>query len=164
MYAILDPGEVYSWTNKTRKLTSTRHKNILLRVAHGDIFSNDRLFRFGLRETSNCSNCPELIETTSHRLKDCPQAILAWNKLEELKTRIGLKRMSDLSIENLLGAKDHLTKIELALNAELLLKLSIRSEAYCPNQLAHSALKLVGYSERLDPDMIIKIKEILTGN
>ena len=30
--------------------------------------------------------------------------------------------MSDLSIENLLGAKDEITKLELALNAELLMK------------------------------------------
>ena len=68
--AILDPGEVLNWTNKTRRLTSTRHKNILLRVAHGDVFSNERLFRFGLRATPNCSNCHELIETKLHRIKD----------------------------------------------------------------------------------------------
>ena len=72
--------------------------------------------------------------------------------------------MTDLTIENLLGAKDQLSKIELALNAELLLKLSTRSEAYCPNQLAYSALKLIGYSERLDPDRINKIKEVLADN
>ena len=162
--AILVPGEVLNWTKATRRLTSTRHRNILLRVAHGDIFSNDRQFRFGLRATANCSNCPELIETTIHRLKECPHAVLAWNKLEELKTRIGLNVMTDLTIENLLGAKDQLSKIELALNAELLLKLSTRSEAYCPNQLAYSALKLIGYSERLDPDLLNKIKEVLANN
>ena len=162
--AILDPGEVLNWTNKTRRLTSTRHKNILLRVAHGDVFSNERLFRFGLRATPNCSNCPELIETTLHRIKDCPKAVLAWNKLEDLKTRLGLTRMSDLSIENLLGAKDNLAKIELALNAELLVKLTTRSETYCPNQLVRSAVKLIGYSERLEPNLIEKFKEVLTSN
>ena len=162
--AILDPGEVLNWTSKTRKLTSTRHRNILLRIAHGDIFANDRLFRFGLRATSNCSNCHELIETTIHRIKDCPKAVLAWTKLDELKTRIGLNRMSDLEIENLIGARDNLSKIELALNAELLLKLSTKSEVYCANQLARSALKLIGYSERLEPSLILKIKEVLSGN
>ena len=160
--AILDPGEVSKWTHTTRKLTSTRHRNILLRVAHGDIFSNDRLFRFGLRDTSNCSNCPELIETTRHRLFECPVALQAWNNLENLKVKTGLNRMSDLSIENLLGAKDKITKLELALNAELLMKLSTRSEPYCPQQLAHAALKLISYSERLKPEQRQLFKNALT--
>ena len=64
---VLDPGEVLAWTSKIRKLTGTRHKNILLRVVHGDIFSNSRLHRFGLRDSSNCSNCPELMETIEHK-------------------------------------------------------------------------------------------------
>ena len=72
--------------------------------------------------------------------------------------------MSDLSIENLLGAKDNLSKIELALNAELLVKLTTRSETYCPNQLVRSAVKLIGYSERLEPNLIEKFKEVLTSN
>ena len=47
---ILTPGEVKHWTRSIKKLASSRHKNIILRIAHGDIYSNERLCRFGLLE------------------------------------------------------------------------------------------------------------------
>ena len=158
----LNPGEVISWTNKMRKLTSTRHKNILLRVAHGDIFSNSRLFKFGLRDNPKCANCPEAIETVLHRLCECPLAIECWKKLEDWKRALGMNIMSDLSVENLLGAKDILSKVELALNAELLLKLSTRSNGYMPEQLVRSTVRLIGNSEWHKPEIRQKFKELET--
>ena len=155
---VLDPGEVLSWTNRIRKLTSTRHKNILLRTVHGDIFSNSRLHRFGLRDSSNCSNCPELMETIEHRIKDCPKAIETWNKLNEIKSDIGLNPLSDLSLENLVGAKDRLSKVELALNAELILKLTTRSDNYCASQVVKSTLRIIGLSEPLPMGLKTSIK------
>ena len=149
---ILTPGELKSWTRCTKKLTSTRHKNILLRIAHGDVFSNSRLFKFGLRETPSCSNCDEPVETIQHRIIECPKARLTWCKLEEAKSELKLNSLSDLTIENLLGTKDRLGKIELALQAELLLKLTSKSEVYCPSQMVRSAIKLVFNSEKLDVD------------
>ena len=71
---ILTPGEVKSWTKGIRKLTSSRHKNILLRIVHGDIFSNERLHRFGLVDSPTCKNCQELIEDRHHRILRCPKA------------------------------------------------------------------------------------------
>ena len=56
---ILDPGELRAWTRRTKRLTSTRHKNILLRVAHGDIFSNSRLHKFRLIDSPRCKNCQD---------------------------------------------------------------------------------------------------------
>ena len=44
----LQPGEVMCWSKKVKKLTSTRHRNSVLRIAHGDVYTNERLFRFGL--------------------------------------------------------------------------------------------------------------------
>ena len=155
---ILNPGEVSSWTTRLKKLTSTRHKNILLRTAHGDIFSNSRLFKFRLRDNPSCRNCPEGLETVGHRIIECPQADLAWNKLEEAKRYLGLNTLMDRSIESLLGAKGRPNKIELALNAELLLKLTSRGEGYNPEQLVKSVVKLIGSSEKLDQAMREKFK------
>ena len=155
---ILDPGEVGAWTNRLRNLTSTRHRNILLRTAHGDIFSNLRLFRFGLKDNPGCSNCPEAFETIMHRLCDCPKAVEAWNKLEEAKTVIGLDNLSDRSINSILGAKGRPNKIELALNAELILKLTTRGEGYDPQQTVRSVVKLIGNSENLEAEIRDKFK------
>ena len=158
---ILNPGELTSWTNQTRKLTSSRHKNTLLRVAHGDVFSNDRLHRFGLKDNPNCSNCDEPNESPIHRILECPAARRTWALLEEIKPRLGLNQLSDLSIENLLGAKDRLNKIELALQAEVLLKLISNGDRYEPKRLVNSSLKVISYCERLEADMLGKLKNEL---
>ena len=147
---ILTPGELLSWTRKTRKLTSTRHRNILLRAMHGDVFSNERLHRFGLKDSPACANCDEPIETRQHRLVECEKAQEAWRELEATKALLTLRTLSDFSVENLVGAKDPLNKLELALQAELILKLSTKSGAYCPKQLVRAAVLMVCNSEKLE--------------
>ena len=156
---ILTPGELLCWTRMTRKLTSSRHKNILLRVMHGDIFSNERLHRFGLRDSPACSNCDELVETREHRIIECQQAREAWRELEVIKDKLSLTTLSDLSLENLVGAKDPLNKLELALQAELMLKLSTKSDGYCPKQVARAATMLVLNSEKLNTTLKEKFEE-----
>ena len=129
-----------------------------LRTAHGDVFSNERLHRFGLRDDPKCSNCDEPIESPLHRVVECPAARRAWSLLEESKLRIGLKQLSDLTLENILGAKDRLNKLELALQAELLLKIISTSEKYIPESLVKSSIKLISYCERLDQVTYEKLK------
>ena len=160
---IMTPGELKAWTIRIKKLTSTRHKNILLRAAHGDIFSNSRLFKFGLKDDPKCSNCDEPIETVIHRLVECPKALAAWTLLEENKRKLGLTTLSDLTIENLMGTKDRIGKIELALQAELILKLTSRSESYCPEQLVKAATMLVCESESLNAVLKQEYKRFKRG-
>ena len=158
----LDPGEVKAWTSKIRKLTSTRHKNIILRVAHGDIFSNSRLCKFGLRNSSNCSNCQETLETIQHRIAECPRAVETWRIANEAKQSLGLHVLTDYSIENLLGTKDRLSKLELAINAEILHKLTSRGEGYCSTQVVKASLKLISNSEKLTPELKRRFDEYLS--
>ena len=158
---ILTPGEVLSWTRTTRKLTSTRHKNILLRLVHGDIFSNGRLARFGLRPNPGCANCQEPNETIQHKIRECGNATAAWEELERVKRDLSLTNLSDLSLENLIGAKDRIGKIELALQAELIHRLTSRNEAYHPKELVKTVVKFVSYSERLDIELKAKFDEVL---
>ena len=155
---ILTPGELAAWTKSVKKLTSTRHRNILLRAMHGDIYSNSRLHKFKLRDAPNCCNCPELVETRLHRLVECPKAIEAWNELNRIKASLSLNTLSDNSIENVVGAKDRVSKLELALQAELILKLSTKSDGYCPSQLVRSAVLLVCNSEKLEPEVNERFK------
>ena len=160
---ILDPGELKAWTKRKKKLTSTRHKNILLRAIHGDIFSNSRLFKFKLTNDPKCLNCLEPVETILHRLNECPKATQAWHLLEAAKTSMGLENLSDLSIENLLGIKDNIGKLELTLNAELIHRLSTRSESYSPAAIVRTAIKYVSYAEKLDDEMKTKFERWLSN-
>ena len=78
---------------------------------------------------------------------------------------MGLTALTNLRIENLMGAKDKQNKIELALNAELLHKLTSNGDkAYCPLQLVRSTIKVIGHCEKLDSTMKERFKRIaLTG-
>ena len=125
---------------------------------HGDIFSNSRLCKFGLRDNAACTNCGEQLETIQHRLIDCPQARVTWEKLENIKQRFSLNTLTDLTAENLVGVKDDVSKLELALQAELLLKIISESEKYTPERLVKSSLKVISYCERLEPEVYGKIK------
>ena len=155
---VLTHGELCSWTHRLKRLTSVRHKNILLRLAHGDIFSNSRLHKFGLRASPACANCQEQVDTIHHRVRECPTVINAWRLLNDAKLRIGMMPLVDLSIESILGMKERLSKIELALNAELILKLSTKGEGYCPAQLVKSTIKLIGNSEPLKGEVKDRFK------
>ena len=64
--------------------------------------------------------------------------------------------MTDLTIENLVGAKDDVSKLELALQAELILKLSSKSEGYNPEQIVRAAVLLVCNSEALGQETKLK--------
>ena len=158
---ILDPGEVLSWTRRLKKLTSTRHRNIILRVAHGDIFSNERLARFGLRQDPNCPNCNAQIESVEHKIIECPGAVEAWLELERIKVILGLNNLSVLSMENILGAKDRLNPLELTLQAELVHKLTAINVKYCPKVLVKKVIKYISYSERLTTEQREKFEEVL---
>ena len=74
---------------------------------------------------------------------------------------MGLTALTNLRIENLMGAKDKQNKIELALNAELLHKLTSNGDkAYCPLQLVRSISKVIGHCEKLDSTMKEHFKRI----
>ena len=48
-----------SWGYIISKLTSVRHKATLLKVEHGDIYTKDKLQRYGLINESTCPRCNE---------------------------------------------------------------------------------------------------------
>ena len=158
----LTPGEVLTWTKRIKKLTSTRHRNVILRVAHGDIFSNDRLFRFGLIDDPKCLNCPEPVETISHRLIECPKAREAWAKLEEFKDRVGLSSLTNTTLENILGANESTSKLELALQAELIHKLTSRNKIHCPVLLIKSVANVIANSEFLTKERHDTFKRVIS--
>ena len=160
---ILTMAEVLSWTNRLSQLTSTRHKNIILRLVHGDIFSNSRLNRFGLRQDANCANCGETNETITHKVQECCKAAEAWQILEETKRLLKLNTLSDLSMENLIGAKDRVCKIELALQAELIHRLTARDTTYHPRAMVKEVVKFIGHSERLNENLKKSFDEVI-GN
>lgn len=105
---------------KLNKLTSSRHKSLYLRFIHGDIYTNEKLFRFGMRESPNCNHC-EGVDTLDHRLLNCEY----WNELVRNITGITARlTSSDITnnepIQLALGAYTSTSITALTIHAELL--------------------------------------------
>ena len=75
--------ESLSWGLRISKLTSTRHKNILLRIAHGDIYTKDKLLRYGMGNDNCCGRCNQ-IEDLRHKFIECPYTKLIWAEVKKL--------------------------------------------------------------------------------
>ena len=94
---------------------------------------------------------------------DCPKARETWGKLDEAMNLLQMTLTSPQTIENMLGAGERLDKLNLTLQAELLLKLSTKSEGYCPEQMVKSSIALVFNSERLSEDKKLLYKNWKRG-
>ena len=116
----LTVNESLSWGLRLSKLSSTRHKNTLLKAVHGDVYTKDKLFRFGLRDSDLCPRCDQK-EDLEHKLLTCPYAHRIWTRaipyIEKLNTQ------QDPNATRLclaLGATKDTSLAALTLSAELL--------------------------------------------
>ena len=73
----LSTSESLTWGLRLSKVNSTRHKNVILRVAHGDIYTKEKLHRFGLIDSPICPRC-DLVETLQHKFLDCNYVKRIW--------------------------------------------------------------------------------------
>ena len=149
---LLTPGEVLSWTNRIRQLTSTKHKCALMRAVHGDVYSNQRLFRFGLIDDPNCQHC-EVNETLNHRLLECELAKQSWAQLESYIDQLGLFPIVHNSIETIVGAGEtEFSKLALTLRAELVSRLiSTGGRKYNPTAMVKASLQTILVVEKMSP-------------
>ena len=116
----------------------------MLRFVHGDIYSKERLFRFGMAESPLCEHCNE-VETINHKILECTQAQSFWRELATLTNR---GRMP-LDIDFAVGAYEGCDKAELTLHTELITRLirNTRSEQL-PNLFIRSMIKTLQKKEK----------------
>lgn len=120
--AILMPKESLTYFFQLSKLSSVRHKNILLRIIHGDIYTKERLFRFGLVENPTCPRCNAL-ETLEHKFVTCEYTSRIWTELERL---IPVPFDQTLTpIQNRLLANGNNNLLLLTVHAEILNRISL---------------------------------------
>ena len=146
--AVLSPSENDSWTLKLKKLTSTRHKNMLLKVAHGDWYSKERLHRFGLIPDPLCEDCHQ-VESIRHKLLECPRKIVYWEYLAGLEG-FDLHNMAD-PIEFTLGMHKHDSMTDFTLHAELVTRLMLATPELNPERtigLLKAKLNRVDYKNK----------------
>jgi len=122
--AILTPNECLNWGESLRRVTSVKHKSILLRVAHGDVYSKAKLFRFGLINSPDCTQCGQP-EDLQHKIFMCPYSNRIWEIATNLTDRIKpVQQITNDPIENrILGASTNSSPLILTIHAEILLRL-----------------------------------------
>ena len=56
----MTPSEALSWGRALKKVVSTKHKATILRVAHHDVYTKERVTRYGLGNDQTCSEIEDL--------------------------------------------------------------------------------------------------------
>ena len=122
---ILTPIESRSWLFKVSRLTSVKHKSLLLRIAHGEIYTKEKLHRYNLAESNLCPICDE-VETLERKFISCHYAKRIWQVLNNLE---GLTHNREAEpVQAILGAWLDSDMLNVTIRAEVLLRLSYLKE------------------------------------
>ena len=142
---IMTPSVAINWGNNLSKLTSTRHKDILLRLMHGELYSKERLTRYGLVADPVCPRCDE-IETLSHKYIECDYIKEIWRKTLNLTSRFRtINDPAEDLIDKIFCATPDATLAALTIHAEIILRIRQLKEdsnyLILPRILVHNAVK-----------------------
>ena len=160
----LSVPESLNWGLKLTKLTSTRHKNVLLRAAHGEIYTKERLCRYNLIDSSTCPRCDQT-ETLEHKLLDCTYVTRIWEFAEACQNKLYIGSNQTLNRKTrLLGSHIESTSASMTLNSEILTRILYLKDSQ--NYLVHprifvrQALKAIAVKEK-KTEVRVVIKTLL---
>ena len=159
---ILTPLESSSWCLKISKLTSVSHKSTLLRIAHGDIYTRAKLFRYNLTPDDQCKICGDT-ETLEHKFITCPYAQRIWHIVRHTRELRPPPHVEPE--EEILGAWLTSDMLNLTVRAEILQRLTyMRESNYVvhPRVLVRSALESLKIKEK-DQRIKMNLEDILSG-
>ena len=125
---ILTPIESRSWLFKINRLTSVKHKSVVLRIAHGEIYTREKLHRYNLVASNECLICQE-VDTLEHKFITCDYVRRIWQVVNDLD---GLNPDPQAEPEQaILGAWLNSDILNVTVRAEILLRLSyLREQNY----------------------------------
>ena len=116
--ALLSTAEALSWGYKLSRLTSVKHRNTILKTAHGEIYTKEKLHRFGLADSSSCPRCGQ-VETLEHKMVDCDYISRIWACANTFIERLTNLNQVD-KYKAVVGGQIESTLTTLTINAEIL--------------------------------------------
>ena len=159
--------EGLSWGLKLSKVTSVKLRNIILRVAHGDIYTEEKLHRFGLIDSPICPRCNE-IEDLKHKFVDCDYIQRIWKHvLESVKSITTIDPQSLPQVKAILGGYLESNPVILTINAEIMQRIQVlkdnQDHLIHPRHFARNALQLLVRREnnRESKEKLKSVLEIL---
>ena len=162
---IMTPNVSINWANSISRLTSTRHKDILLRLTHGELYSKERLNRYGLVNDPQCPRCNE-VETLRHKYLECEYVTEIWRRALLLTSKLRTINDPNESWEDkIFCATPDANSIVLTVHAEIILKIRQLKEdtnyLIHPRVMVNSAIKglIINETKR---DIKRQISDLLT--
>ena len=82
----------------------TKLRSFQFKICHNILFTNEKLFRVGIKTTDKCNICKKEVETLSHLFVTCDHVKTLWKKImENLLSPFGVDELDEVDI--LLGVK-----------------------------------------------------------
>jgi hypothetical protein len=100
-----NPGKESAALQKIAKIRSVRLRNHMLRILNGDVFSKERMCRFGMIDEQQCDRCHQ-VETRDHLLFQCAAVRNMWGFLDKIHQKIH-RRPFVVNERNILGCGDN---------------------------------------------------------
>ena len=115
---ILTPREALTWGNNLRRVTCVRNRSVMLRAAHGDIYTRVKLHRYGLIESPECPRCGQL-EDLEHKFITCPYVERIWNIV------LAVTRINDHQLiqNKIMAATRSSNPLKVAIHAEIMARI-----------------------------------------
>ena len=152
-----------NWGLHLTKVGCVRHRNNLLRVAHGDVYTKEKLFRFGLIDSPNCPRCGE-IENLEHKFITCAYIKRIWDVTFQLTKTISNFDLNTDRTNLILGLMRESTPLVLSIHAEVIARITaLRDQAdylLRPRILVRLALELILRREKSD-ELKTSLKDLL---
>ena len=108
------------WAFVVNKLTSIKHKDLILRLAHGELYSKERLHRYLLIDNAQCPRCDE-IETIRHKYFECSYIKEIWRRTFLITNKLRLRiQPNETTIERVLCCTNEPNLTSLTIHAEII--------------------------------------------
>ena len=118
----LTARETLNWGQNVSSLTCTKHKDVLLRLIHGELYSKERLHRYGLIADQICPRCGD-IERLRHKYLECPYVKEIWRRVLALTDRTRLYSTNNESLSDRIFCVKEPNVTNLAVHAEIINKI-----------------------------------------
>ncbi len=125
---LMENDEQLAYFSKLSKVVNVANKSKILRLLQGDVYCNDRLYRFGMTESDRCKRCFEK-ETISHLLSECMYT----------KAVYGILNINSDDVNEILGV--HLGKAALEIRCDIISYIVFRQQSLLPETLVRTTLE-----------------------
>ena len=151
--AINTPSVSLNWGYALSKVTSVRHKSCLLRVAHGEVYTKEKLHRFNLMDSPSCPRCGE-VENLEHKFITCAYVERIWQEAFRLISRLIDLDLNEDKSNLIIGLVAGTEPLNLSIQAEILQRIMYfkddASYLLRPKVLVQQAIGLLARREKVN--------------